>query len=728
MTPGIGISASHNFLHLTLQEYLAAVNYSQQLTSPQQLSLLLTQNRNFRLDGFLLYYGKKRELNLSSSTGTHWPVLLFVAGRTKLSGISTSIFKAGLHHNYDDDVTVVAISLMYLLYETQSPQLIQSTLVTSIKYLSVHGSSALDWFVIGYCIANSTSTWRVEIDSNDRPEYFHQLVMGLRLGPEECSRECRISSLYISGHWTGNLKILSNLQLYTKSVTEIKLVGNKQRGQHDLERSEKEMVSEQVSACYPMVEKFRIENVESSQFFASLLSQHSNIHILSLNKCNLSSVSTSSLIHFLQSPKTRLHKLTLNDCTIQISDHANSESAAISHQLQMKLTSPTGSKSFSLKITSSLIAINYILSQPHQFYANMLIILKVIIDVSGTTDSLQTSLYPNVVTLEIVSKLKGNRASILFSSHKNKLHTLSLTRCHLSNEGIRSFIHFLQSPSNTLHKLTLDDCTIQIPDHANSESAAVSHQLQMELISPTASKRFSLKTTGSLIAINYILSQPHQFYANALTILKVIDVSGTTDSLQTSLYPNVVTIEIVSKSKGDRASFLFSSHENKLHTLSLTRCHLSNEGLRSFIHFLQSPNNRLQKLTLDDCTIKIPDHNTNSTAILYQMKLISPSNTEIFSLEITGSLIAINYILSQPHLFYANTLTILKVANVSRSIDLLQIDTSLYPSLEKLDITSEEENDLLLHISVLVSSQQSNFHLLSMKKCNLTIHDMYVGH
>ena len=56
------------------------------------------------------------------------------------------------------------------------------------------------------------------------------MVMGLRLGPEECSRECKISSLHISGHWTENLKILSHLiQVHAKLVTGIKLVGNRQR-------------------------------------------------------------------------------------------------------------------------------------------------------------------------------------------------------------------------------------------------------------------------------------------------------------------------------------------------------------------------------------------------------------------------------------------------------------------------------------------------------------------
>ena len=337
----------------------------------------------------------KREPTLYSSA-THWPVVLFVAGRTKLSGVPTNIFKTGLHDS--DDITRVNVSLLHLLYETQSSQLIQSTLVTSRKHISVSGSSALDWFVIGYCIANSTSTWRVEIDSNDSPsKYFDQLVMGLRLGPEKCSGECKIGLLHISGYWAGNVKILSNLQPYSKSITELKMAGHKQREQCN---PEKKSVSEEVSACYPMLASLTIDNVEInySTSLLSFISQHSSLHILSLIKCNLSSIATSSLIHFLQSPNNRLHQLTLDHCIIQIPDHTNS--VAISYY-QLKLISPTGSEKFSLEITSSLYAVSYMLSQPHLFYANTLTILKVAI-VSGTTDSLQieASLYPNLKLLQ----------------------------------------------------------------------------------------------------------------------------------------------------------------------------------------------------------------------------------------------------------------------------------------------------------------------------------------
>ena len=124
LTAGIGKSSSHNFLHLTLQEYLAAVNYSQQCDSPEQLTQLLTRDDLFPLSSFLKYYGKKRKHTI------HWPVALFLAGRTQLSGVPLDLLKAGLHDSSVD------VSLLHLLYETQCPQLIQSTLVTSSKYIS----------------------------------------------------------------------------------------------------------------------------------------------------------------------------------------------------------------------------------------------------------------------------------------------------------------------------------------------------------------------------------------------------------------------------------------------------------------------------------------------------------------------------------------------------------------------------------------------------------------
>ena len=248
LTAGIGRSSSHNFLHLTLQEYLAAVNYSQQCDSPEQLTQLLTRDDLFPLSSFLQYYGKKRKRTI------HWPVALFLAGRTQLSGVPLDLLKAGLHDSSVD------VSLLHLLYETQCVQLIQSTLITSSQYISVHGRSALDWFVIGYCIANSTSTWRVEKKANDVLKYFNQLVMGLKLAPQDGSGEGKIVSLDISGSWSGNFKILSQLQPFTNNVTDIKLVGPQQDAQHNPVSSKgKAQVKEELD-CYTPLKDLTVEN------------------------------------------------------------------------------------------------------------------------------------------------------------------------------------------------------------------------------------------------------------------------------------------------------------------------------------------------------------------------------------------------------------------------------------------------------------------------------------
>ena len=306
LTAGIGRSSSHNFLHLTLQEYLAAVHYSQQCDSPEQLTQLLTQDDIFSLSSFLQYYGKKRK-----GTIIHWPVVLFLAGRTQLSGVPLDLLKAGLH---DSSVNV---SLLHLLYETQCPQLVRSTLVTSSKYISVHGRSALDWFVIGYCIANSTSNWRVEKKPYNILKHFNQLVIGLMLAPQDGSGEGKIVSLDISGSWSGNFKILSQLEPFTKSVTDIKLVGPKQDVRRNPVSSKEKSNFEAVLDCYPLLEELWIEHsLIQSQF----LVQQNNLHTLTLKECNLSSEATSSLIHSLQSPHCKLHKLALYRCTIPTTD------------------------------------------------------------------------------------------------------------------------------------------------------------------------------------------------------------------------------------------------------------------------------------------------------------------------------------------------------------------------------------------------------------------------
>ena len=353
-----------------------------------------------------------------SCSATHWPTVLFLAGRTQLSGIRLNFMKIGLHNSRDTSSdSSVDVSLLHLLYETQCPQLIQSTLVTSRKYISVSGRSALDWFVIGYCIANSTSTWRVEEIATVNPEYFNHLVMGLKLAPQDGSGEGKIVSLDLCGLWSANIKLLLQFQPFTKYVSVIKL-SVPGESLHHLGSSTGEVTDEHMFDNYSLLEELWIED---GVIKFSCIPQQNNLHTVSLTKCILSIEATSSFIHFLRSPNSRLlHKLSFSDCTLTTTDHT--------YQFSFFELLETNGK-YSLNAEGSSFVINHwLLYIPS--YANLMTELNL-------NDVTEQDSLPDE-TLEGISL--------------NNLYTLSLRKCQLRNETISSLFHSLQSPNSRLLK------------------------------------------------------------------------------------------------------------------------------------------------------------------------------------------------------------------------------------------------------------------------------------
>ena len=300
VTPENGKVTSYYFLHRALQDFLAAVHYSR---CPDKLPDLLSESGQLPLCSLL-----------NKSDDVHWPVVQFLAGRTKLKGVSAGFLHAiGLHD--DENVTQVNMLFLRLLYETQYPELIQSTLVTSRKYLSVTGHSPLDWYVIGYCIANSASTcrWRLNKTARDKPNNFDQLVTSLGLAHPESS-EKGICYLHISGDWYENCKILLKLQpIYTKTLTKLELVhiDDDQNSKTD-EKESKHDVSTSTCNC-PELQELKIINARSDfSPFLGIASKSIYLHTILLNNCTLSSEVTTSLIDCLQSLNCVVRKLVLH--------------------------------------------------------------------------------------------------------------------------------------------------------------------------------------------------------------------------------------------------------------------------------------------------------------------------------------------------------------------------------------------------------------------------------
>ena len=718
---GIGTSTSHYFLHLTLQEYFAAVHYSDQLHLFREL--LLAKDGPLSLKSFLKHYGEERN---SFTSVVHWPVALFIAGRTKLSGIPTDILQKGLTHNTQKHLTYVNVSLLHLLYETQCPELIQSTLVTNKRYLSVSGNSALDWFVIGYCIANSASRWQVRKQSKKEITYdhMHHLTMGLNLGSNE---EGEIESLQITDKSSENcLEILEWLQPHNKSVKELTLSG--QKIEYDW------MNAENFSVLIPALKTLEIKAADSDYIFLYVIvpQLQNNLQILSLTKCELSEEAASVFLHSLQSQCCRLQKLSLENCIMFIPSDLH------------VYPSSTEEKVFSLHITDeSWLNILKLLKWLPKSVTELKLIVQENTDskrkrrlrakkLKSEADEVQVPLlYPALESLVVECAEKNFPPSVFVvgSQISNNFHTLSLKKCYLDCEATSSLFTVLQSPHCKIQDLALTRCTVTIFD--------ASHKLDL-----TLKNMMSLDIDSSSLVISHLLSKP-LFCSKVINEIRVDlnpDPPSSTKKKQkleidTSYYPVLTTLEIMrSYWRYDRliycfpssSLFNFSTQQNNLHSLYFHHCKFNSEATASLIHSLQSSQCRLQELTLDMCDVSLPN-DTASYSLSIELKC-----NETSSLKVSGSSRSIFHLLSKSH-FFTNKLITLTVHlyepddYVYRSLTPtpakeifppLKILTSRYPMLESLEIDTEAK--IGRTVAPNFSCQQNNLQSVSLKQCKFS--------
>ena len=151
---------AYMFLHLTLQEYLSALYWSQQTQQQLRDEFLKEGNILHHMDKCAGFAFQNNGKDNDYCETVHWPHLLFLAGLTKLSH-PFSLELIPREEHLDDNYIV---SLCQLSFEAESLQILSKFFsLRMVEINSFHLYDSLDIFLIGYCIANSddTTIWAI---------------------------------------------------------------------------------------------------------------------------------------------------------------------------------------------------------------------------------------------------------------------------------------------------------------------------------------------------------------------------------------------------------------------------------------------------------------------------------------------------------------------------------------------------------------------------------------
>ena len=181
-----GASVSYNFLHLTVQEYLAAYHISQQ-SRDEQVAFMEEEISDMKV------------------------VVRFLAGLTELGRDVWDVVSEfacedkQMQYSYKcipNEESFIKLEILHLLFESQDPSAITSVLGSDCVCFSHDvGDSILqpfDWYVLGLYITNSCCDWKLEMQ-DCKLESVELFVRALNLHQDQCqlSPTGKIKEMYL---------------------------------------------------------------------------------------------------------------------------------------------------------------------------------------------------------------------------------------------------------------------------------------------------------------------------------------------------------------------------------------------------------------------------------------------------------------------------------------------------------------------------------------------------
>ena len=169
-----GASVSYNFLHLTIQEYLAAYHISQQSRDEQV--------------AFMREHIESKKLEV---------VVRFLAGLTELGRDLWDVvreFACDGQHN-------IRLEILHWLFESQCPSADSSAVTSVLGSDCVHfdcGSALqpFDLYVLGYCIAHSSCDWKLKLWYCEL-ESVKLFLRALNLQQDQCQLRGKIKEMWL---------------------------------------------------------------------------------------------------------------------------------------------------------------------------------------------------------------------------------------------------------------------------------------------------------------------------------------------------------------------------------------------------------------------------------------------------------------------------------------------------------------------------------------------------
>ena len=141
---------SYNFLHYTVQEYLAALHLSH-LQPREQMTLTDTKGFRMAVDKYGRSYYEATQFKTTFQ---------FLAGITKLVLLPVDFLSKLLSRD--------AVTMYSWLYESQNLPVLRSVLGSGERGLRLpYSATTTDYFVAGYCLAHSNCTWSIDCISVD---------------------------------------------------------------------------------------------------------------------------------------------------------------------------------------------------------------------------------------------------------------------------------------------------------------------------------------------------------------------------------------------------------------------------------------------------------------------------------------------------------------------------------------------------------------------------------